>query len=71
MGRVEARRVYPLVEDDGAGIDVHPDEMMGRITGACSAATTKISERAVSMTGVEVIPTVGLMSPQRPGRWRG
>ena len=34
-------------------------------------ATTKISERAVSMTGVEVMPTVGLMSPQSPGTVEG
>jgi hypothetical protein len=29
-----------------------------------SSATTKISPRAGSMTGVPVIPTVGVMSPQ-------
>ena len=28
-----------------------------------SSATTKISRRAVSITGVPVMPTVGLMSP--------
>ncbi len=38
---------------------------------ACSAATTKISPRAVSMTGVEVIPTVGSMLPQIPGTVEG
>jgi hypothetical protein len=31
---------------------------------AASSATTKISEREASMTGVEVMPTVGEMSPQ-------
>ena len=31
---------------------------------ADSSATTKISERAGSMTGVPVMPTVGAMSPQ-------
>ena len=30
-------------------------------------ATTKISERAVSMTGVPVMPTVGWMLPHSPG----
>ena len=37
------------------------------LAGACSAATTKSSPRAGSMTGVEVMPTVGLMFPHNPG----
>ena len=34
---------------------------------AASVATTKISDRDGSMTGVPVIPTVGMMLPQMPG----
>ena len=38
---------------------------------ALTVATTKISERAASITGVPVIPTVGSMSPQSPGTVEG
>ena len=63
-GRGGAGRVHVLVSSTLPVVGVEPDQHVGRVPARNSSATTKSSDRAGSITGVPVMPTVGVMSPQ-------
>ena len=62
-GRIGAWRVDRLVEQYGSGGEVQADQMVGGYRRGCLVGYHEEFRAAVSITGVPVMPTVGVMSP--------